>query len=123
MLYSGGDYKVLRLFILKDQPHTLYIVLRISPVTERIQIAQVQLILLTLCDSCSRQCYLSRNEGLASPLTLMIKQNTGTTEHIISFSVFLYNPITILLGNCIRTVRMKRSRLSLRNFFYLSIKF
>lgn len=48
MLDAGGDYEVLRLVVLEYEPHTLHIVLGIAPVTEGVEVAEVEAILLAL---------------------------------------------------------------------------
>ena len=53
----------------------------------------------------------------------MIEKDSRAAKHIISLSVFLYNPISILLCNSIRTIRVERSGFFLWNLLYLAIKF
>ena len=62
MLLTGSDDKVLWLFCLEDKPHTLYIVLCITPVTQRIQVAEIEFLLLTLFDAGCSKSNLAGNE-------------------------------------------------------------
>ena len=53
VVFPGGDDKILWSLVLQHQPHTLDVVLRITPVAERIHVTQVQFVLITLCNACS----------------------------------------------------------------------
>ena len=50
VLYAGGDDEIFRSIMLQDQPHTLDIILRITPVSERREVSKIQLFLLPLCE-------------------------------------------------------------------------
>ena len=73
MHFSGGNDEVFGGVVLQDEPHALDVVFGISPVAPGIQIAQIQLVLLALCDSCRCKCDLSGNEGLSAALGLMVE--------------------------------------------------
>src|SRR5216684_3608385 len=50
VLLPGGDDEVFRLVLLQHEPHGLDVILCIAPVASRIQIAEVEAILLTVFD-------------------------------------------------------------------------
>ena len=62
------NHEVLRFVLLKDEPHTLHIVLGISPVTKRIHVTQVQAILQALRDSSCCKSNLASYKRLTSTL-------------------------------------------------------
>lgn len=51
--------------VLEDEPHVLYIILGILPVTERVEITKVEAILLTLYNAYDCKGDLAGYEGLA----------------------------------------------------------
>ena len=53
----------------------------------------------------------------------MVKQNAGTSEHIVCLTIFLYNPETIEFCDRIRAVWVKRGLFILRHFLHLAVKF
>ena len=53
----------------------------------------------------------------------MIKEDTRTTEHTISFSILFHNPMSIEFCHGIRAIRMKGGCFTLRYFLYFSVKF
>ena len=68
VLHACGDDEVLGLIVLQDEPHALNIVLSITPVAEGIEVAQVEAVLLALCDACGCESDLAGDESLASAL-------------------------------------------------------
>ena len=52
----------------------------------------------------------------------MVEENTRAAEHIICLAIFLYNPETILLCDCVWRIGMERSILILRHFLHLAIE-
>ena len=81
------------------------------------------MILKTLSNASCCQSDLTGNKVLTTALRLMIKENSIHCKHAISFSVFFHDPVAVLLCHCIRAVRVKRCRLLLRYFLYLSVQF
>ena len=101
VLDAGGDHKVLRLVVLEYEPHTLHIVLGIAPVTERVEVAEVEAILLVLGDACCSEGDLAGHEGLATALALVVEENAGAAEHVVGLAIFLHNPEAVELGHCV----------------------
>ena len=81
------------------------------------------MILQALCDTTSSQSNLTGNKVLATALRLMVEQNTVDSEHIVSVTIFFHNPEAVLLGNCVRRIRVERRCFTLRNFLDLTIQF
>ena len=122
MLNTRCDHKVLRLVLLHDQPHTLNIVLCITPVTKRIHISKLQMILKPLRNTSRSQSDLTGNKVFSTTLRFMIKQNSIYGKHAISITVLLHHPETILLRNRIWGIWMKRRCLTLRNLLHLAVQ-
>ena len=101
MLDAGGDHEVFRLVVLKDEPHTLHIVLGIAPVAEGVEVAEVEAVLLALGDAGSSEGDLACHEGLATALALVVEEYAGAAEHVVGLAVFLHNPEAVELGDCV----------------------
>lgn len=122
MLYAGSNDEVFRLILLHDQPHTLDIILSVTPVAQRIHVAQLQMILQTLGDTTGSQRDLTGDEVLATALRLMVEQNAVDSEHAVSIAVLLDHPEAVLLCDSIRRVWVERGGLALGNFFDLAVQ-
>ena len=122
VLHPGRYHEVLRTIMLQDQPHALHIVLRITPVTKRRKVPQVQLLLLPL--SYTRRCKrdLPRHERLAPALALMVEKDPRAAVHPVCLAVLLHYPVAVELRHRIRAVRMERRVLVLRNLLHLTVK-
>ena len=73
VLLTRGNHKVLGLVMLEHQPHTLYVVTCVAPVTQSIEVTQIELILLSCGNTGCSKGDFPRNEGLPSALTLMVE--------------------------------------------------
>ena len=122
VLHTSSDYEVLGSLVLQDEPHTLHVVLGISPVAQRREVAQIQLFLLALGNACCRQRYLSCNECLAATFTLVVEEYARAAEHIVCLAVLPDNPETIELSHSIGAVGMERSELVLGHLLHFSIE-
>ena len=109
--------------MLQNQPHTFHVILGIPPVAQRVQVTQVQLLLLALCDAGRSQRNLTRYESFSAAFRFMIEQDTRAAEHVVRLAVLLHNPVAIQFSHRIRTVRMERRVLVLRHFLHLSVEF
>ena len=121
MLHAGGDDEVLGLVVLQNEPHAFHVVLGISPVAQRVEVAEEQLLLLALLDACGGQRYLTRHEGLATALALVIEEYARAAEHVVSLAVLLHYPEAILLGHGVGRVRVERRVLVLRHLLHLAV--
>ena len=122
MLHAGGDDKILRLFLLHNQPHALHIILRIAPVTQGIHISKLQMILQSFRDPARRQGDFSGDEIFTAALGLMVEQNAVYRKHTIGLPVLLRDPEAVLLRHRVRAVGMKRRGLFLGNLLHLAVQ-
>ena len=67
-------YKVFGCLVLQNHPHTLYIVLGITPVTERVEVTEVEAVLLALGDTSSSKGDLILRVKVEIPRKLNNKQ-------------------------------------------------
>ena len=123
VLLAGGDDEILGPVLLEDEPHTLDVVFGISPVAQRTQVAEIELVLLALCDTCGGKGYLTGDECFAASLALMVEENAGACIHIVGLAVFLDYPEAVEFSHGIGRIGMEGGILVLRYFLYLSIEF
>ena len=123
MLLTRSDDEVFWGIVLKHQPHTFDIVTGIAPVTQGIEVTQIELVLLTCSDTSSGKRDLTCHEGFATALALMIEEDTIDGEHPIALTVVLGNPEAVELGYAVGGTRVEGSCLSLRNLLHQSIEF
>src|SRR5262249_33134088 len=77
---TRSDYIVIRLILLKYEPHGFYIFRSVSPVSHCIKITEVQLLLLPGENPGNGASDLPCNKNLSSPWTLVIEQNAVTSN-------------------------------------------
>ena len=75
VLYACGNDEVVRFRLLEDKPHALHVVLGISPVAQRAEIAEIEFLLLTLSDAGGSQSNFTSDEGLAATFRLMVEKD------------------------------------------------
>ena len=122
MLFTRGDYEILRLRLLEDEPHTFHIVLCVTPVAERGEVAEIELLLFALGDACGGEGDLASHKGLSPALRLVVEEDAGAAVHVIGLAVLLYNPETVELGHGVWAVGMERCLFVLRHFLHLAVK-
>ncbi len=123
MILARGDHKVLRLRLLEDEPHALYIVPGISPVAKRIQITQIELVLESLSDAGGRKSNLARHEGLSPTLALMVEEDAVAAVHTVALAVVLDDPEAVEFRHPVRAARIERGSLLLRPLLHEAEKF
>src|SRR5690606_28482543 len=96
---TGGDYKILRLVLLKHQPHSFDEVACKAPVAFCFQIAQEELVLQADTNSRCGASNLARNEGFTAPRRLVIEENTVAGIHPVGLSVVENRVVREELGN------------------------
>ena len=52
----------------------------------------------------------------------MIEEDAGAREHAVRLTVLLHDPEPVLLGDCVRGIRMERSHLVLRHLLDLAVE-
>src|SRR3989442_12042306 len=70
--FSGGNHIVIRLRLLKHQPHRFYIVARVAAVPPRLEVAHVESGLQTELDPSRRPRDLSAKECLTTPRRFVV---------------------------------------------------
>ena len=122
VILPGSNHKVLGLLLLEDEPHTLHIVLGITPVAKTVQVAQIQLVLEALGDSGGGKGNLARHEGLATAFALVVEQDAVAAEHIVTLTVVLHNPEAVKLRHTVGAAGVEGRRLLLRNLLHESVQ-
>ena len=123
MHFACGYHEVFRCIVLKNQPHTFYIIFRISPVATCIQITQIQFVLETLGYAGGGQRNLTGYECFSSTFAFVIEKDTVYGKHTITFAVVLCNPEAVLFGYSVRAAGIERSCFRLGDFLYFTVKF
>src|SRR6266404_5716534 len=80
MLLASCDNEVLRLRLLQHQPLGAHVVARVTPVAQRVQVAQVQALLEPCVNPREAACDLTGYEGLAANRGLMIEQDAAARK-------------------------------------------
>ena len=98
VVLAGSNHKVVGLGLLQDKPHTLHIVFGIAPVAQRIEVAKVKLVLVSLGDTAGSKRDLAGDEILTTALALMVEENAIAAIHAVGFAVVLHDPEAVELG-------------------------
>ena len=69
-----------------------------------------------------REGDFSGDKILASSFGFMVEQDTVDGKHVVSIAIFLDDPVTVLFGDGIRAVGIKRRFFILRDFYYLAVQ-
>lgn len=122
VLHPCRDHEIFRLVVLEDQPHTLHIVLGVTPVPQAGQVAEIELVLLALGDPGGSQGDLAGDKSLAPALGLVVEQDAGAAEHMVGLPVLLDDPEAVLLGHGIGRIGVERGGLPLGDFLHLAVQ-
>lgn len=122
VLLAGGNHIVVGLGLLQDEPHALYIVLGIAPVAERGEVAQIELLLLALCDAGGGEGNLAGHECLATALGLVVEEDARAAVHVVSLAILLDDPEAVELGHGIGGVGMEGCLLVLGHLLDLAVE-
>ena len=122
VLHAGRDDVIIRLVLLKNQPHALNVILRVAPVTEGIEVAELEVVLETTGDTAGCERDLTGDEVVTAALGLVVEEDTVAGEDAVGVTILTHHPEAVLLRNGVRTERMERSRLGLRNRLDLTEK-
>ena len=122
VVLTGGDDEVVRFGLLEDEPHALDVVFGISPVAERVKVAQIELVLEPLCYSCHCQGDFSCHEVLAAAFRLVVEQYAVAAVHAVALAVVFHYPEAVLFGDAVWRARIERCRLLLRHLLHLAVE-
>ena len=86
-----------------------------SPISLRVQVAQVQAPLLPKADVCRGARDLARHKGAATTRALVVEKDTVARIHAVRLPVVLADPERVQLCNAIRGARVERRVLVLRD--------
>ena len=111
---TGRQDEVVGLLGLKDPPHALDIVLGVSPITKRVEIADIDTILHVELDGSNRSGDLAGDEGLAANGALVIEQDAIAGEQTIAFPIVSRDPVGVELGRGVGALRQEGCRFILR---------
>jgi len=118
VLLTSSDDEVLRGVVLQHEPHALDIVTGIAPVAQGTEVPEVELVLLTCCDTSSSQSDLTGDEGLATALTLVVEEDAVDGKHTVALAVVLRDPEAVELSYPIGGARIERCRLTLGDLLH-----
>ena len=120
VILAGSNHEVVGFGLLQDKPHTLHVVGCIAPVAQCIEVAKIELILMSRGYAACSKGYLSGNESFAAALALVVEQYAVAAVHAIALAVVLHYPVAIELCHGVGRARIERSCLLLRHFLYLA---
>ena len=118
VLLTSSDDEVLRGVVLQHEPHALDIVTGIAPVAQGTEVPEVELVLLSCCDTSSSQSDLTSDEGLATALTLVVEEDAVDGKHTIALAVVLRDPEAVELSYPIGRAGVERRRLTLGDLLH-----
>lgn len=111
--------KICRCMVLEHEPHTFHIVLRMSPVSLRIEVSNIQFLQKSQMNLCDCTSNLACDECLTSDWRFVIKKESVRRKHSITFSIIYRNPIRIQLSHSIWASWMKRRKLSISSLWHI----
>lgn len=94
-----------------------------SPISLRINVTEVQAMLLADTNICNCPRDLPRDERPPSPRALVIEKDTIARIHAVRLTVVHRDPVCVQLGDTIRATRVERRSLTLWGLDDLSIEF
>lgn len=97
--------------------------LTVTPITLRVQVTEIQTVLLAEVNISHSSADLARDERPATPRAFVVEQDTVARIHPVRFTIVDRDPIGIQLGNAIRATRVERRCLALGRFDNLAIQF
>ncbi len=121
--YTSCNYIIIRSILLENQVHGLNIVLRMTPVPTRIEIADIQHLLQAEGHAGNGARDLARHEGLPADRALMVEQDAVAREHVVRLAVIDRDPVGIELGHAVGRAWIEWRFLRLRDLLHLAVEF
>ena len=115
MLFTRSNNKILRFLLLEHEPLHFNIIFGMSPIAQGIKVSEVEAILKPKFYAGKCTSNLAGNKGLASERTFMVEENPVAGIDTIRLTIIDRDPLSVELGNTIRTSWIKRSSFLLRN--------
>src|SRR5262245_55604460 len=118
---TSREHVIVWLGLLQNQPHPLYIVPRMTPIAPRVEISEIEFILLSEFNRRHRPRDFPGHEGFAARWSLMVEQDAVRSVNAVCFAVVDSDPICVEFGRSIRRSRIKWRCLAQRPFLYAAI--
>src|SRR5664280_1220785 len=99
---------------LQHPPHTLDVLWGKAPVSDRVKVAEIQLVLQAGGNAGDSASHLSREECLTTARGLMVEQDAVSGVHAVGLTVVDHRPEAIELRDGVRAARVERRQLALR---------
>src|SRR6185503_246107 len=101
VLLAGSNHVISGLALLEHAPLHLYVIARMAPIAQSIQIPHIEPILQTHLDTSQSARDLSRHKRLAAIGRFMVEQNAIARIHAPRFSIVDRDPVRIELSHSI----------------------
>src|SRR5437867_2436405 len=92
---TGSDYIIIRIGLLKHQPHGFDVVTRKSPVPPGIEVPEKELLLKTELDARNPFGDLPRHECFAATRGFVIEEDAIDGELVVRFTVIPCDPVSV----------------------------
>ena len=134
MALSSRQHEIIRMVLLpitpffhqisylQNQPHSINVVASMTPVTNGVEVSEIEAILHAQLDADNSARDLASDKSGTSTRRLVIEENTVGQEHSVGFTIVYNDPIRELLGNTVRGTRIERGLLVLRNSLHLAVQ-
>ena len=119
---SSGNNIILGFILLEHTPHSINIILRMSPISLRIEVSEIELLLKSKTDLGYRHSDLTSHECLTTNRRLMVKENSIACKHPITLLIVTSNPHSVELCCTIWTARMHRRLFSITLLWAIVVK-
>src|SRR3954451_15884027 len=99
--YPSGHHEIVTMWLLEHQPHPLDVLLRVPPVADGVEVAEVELFLQAELDP--RHCTgdLAGHERLATSRRLVVEQDAIGCVHPVGLAVVDDGPVGVDLRHAV----------------------
>ena len=122
-LATGSNDEVVGFFLLQHQPLHFDVVAGMTPVTQRVQIAEIQAVLQPERDAGDGAGDFAGDESFAALRRFVIEKNAVAAENTVGFTVVDGDPVGVELGDGIGRAWVERRRFFLRGFLDEAVEF
>src|SRR5271154_5040373 len=123
MRLAGRQHVVAWLWLLQNDPHPFDEIARVSPIAFRVQVSQVQAVLLGKCNGGDRTGYLARYKGFSPTRTFVVEENPIRGVKAVGLTIVDGDPVGVELRYGVRTARVEGRGLVLGDRPHLAIQF
>src|ERR1700693_5201400 len=106
MAFSGGDYIIVRLRLVQQSPHGLYILPGMAPITLGLEVAQAEFLAQAEFDTSQLRGNFSSHKLNAAAWRLVIEKNAAAYKQVICLAVILTKLKSRNFGNGVSRARM-----------------